>query len=97
MDRKTESRRQVTMATMNQVREAMHAQPFVPFVIHLVNGKSFRVKHPDFVAVANMREMVFVGDDEGIHNIALPLVIEGEIPAPGSPGPAETRAEGNGG
>ena len=77
------------MATMNQVREAMHAQPFQPFVIHLVDGRSFRVPHPDFVAVANMREMVFVGDDEGIHHVALPLVVDIEIPP--RPGQVSTR------
>jgi hypothetical protein len=83
------------MATMNQVREAMHAQPFQPFVIHLVDGRSFRVPHPDFVAVANMREMVFVGDDEGIHHIALPLVVDVEIPPrPGQVSTAPSTVEG---
>jgi hypothetical protein len=83
------------MATMNQVREAMHAMPFQPFIIRLVDGRSFLVKHPDFVAVANMREMVFVGDDDGIHNLSLPLVLEVEIPPPGIEA-TQPRAEGNG-
>ena len=68
------------MATMEQVRDAMHAMPFQPFILHLADGRKFRVKHPDFVAVANLREMVFVGDDEGIHHLALPLVVDVEIP-----------------
>jgi hypothetical protein len=82
------------MATMNQVREAMHNQPFQPFIIHLVDGRSFRVRHPDFIAVANVREMIFVGDDEGIHHLALPLVLDVEIPPP-APSPTP-QAEGNG-
>ena len=74
----------------------MHAQPFEPFVIHLVTGKSFRVRHPDFVAVADQREIVFVGDDEGIHNIALPLVVDVEIPPPEARPSAATIARANG-
>jgi hypothetical protein len=66
---------------MNEVRQAMHAQPFRPFVIHLVDGRSLQVPHPDFVAVANAREMVFVGDDNGIHNIELTLVLGVETPS----------------
>ena len=53
------------MAAMEQVRRAMHSQPFQPFTLHLADGRAFVVKHPDFVAVANRREMVFVGDDRG--------------------------------
>jgi len=68
------------MATMDQVRRAMHAQPFQPFTLHLADGRAFVVKHPDFVAVANRREIVFVGDDEGIHDIELPLILEVETP-----------------
>lgn len=80
------------MATMNRTHQAMHARPFQPFVDHPVTGKSFRVKPPDFVAVANRREMVFVGDDEGIHNIALPLIVHVEIPsAEGQPRPPRQR------
>jgi hypothetical protein len=70
---------------MNQVRQAMHAQPFVSFIIHLVDGRNFRVPHPDFIAVANNREMVFVGDDEGIHHIELTLVLDVETPTPARP------------
>jgi len=77
------------MATMNQVREAMHAVPFRPFLLRLVDGRSFLVRHPDFVAVANRLEMVFVGDDEGIHHLSLPLVVEVEIPPPDRPAAVE--------
>jgi len=33
------------MATRNQVRKAMHAQPFQPFTLHLADGRKFVVKH----------------------------------------------------
>ena len=69
------------MATMNQVRRAMHAQPFQPFTLRLADGRTYLVKHPDFVAVSpGGREMVFVGDDEGIHDIEMLLIVEVETP-----------------
>ena len=36
------------MATIEQVRNAMHAVPFQPFTVHLVDGRSYLVRHPDF-------------------------------------------------
>ena len=39
------------MATLEQVRDAMHRQPFLPFTVHLVDGRSYLVKHPDFIAI----------------------------------------------
>ncbi len=73
------------MATGNQVREAVRAQPFVPFIIHLADGRTFDVPHPEFVAVSpNGRELLFVADDQGIHQFDMLLVAEIEIPAPAS-------------
>ena len=75
------------MATMNQVRKAMHAQPFQPFTLHLADGRTFVVKHPDFIAVSpNGRETVFVGDDEGIHDIEMLMIVEVETPKARSQG-----------
>jgi hypothetical protein len=39
------------MATTEQIRGAMHRQPFVPFTLRLVDGTSYVIKHPDFIAV----------------------------------------------
>ncbi len=73
------------MATGNQVREAVRAQPFVPFIIHLADGRTFDVPHPEFVAVSPKgRELLFVADDQGIHPFDKLLVAEIEIPAPAS-------------
>jgi len=69
------------MATMDQVRRAMHRQPFRPFLIKLVDGTSYLVRHPDFVALTHRRELIFVGDDDGLHELDLTLV--GEIETPG--------------
>ena len=36
----------------NQVRELMNAEPFVPFAIKTSDGREYRVKHPDYVAIS---------------------------------------------
>jgi hypothetical protein len=38
--------------TIQQVRDAMHRMPFTPFTVHLIDGRSFIVNHPDFIAVS---------------------------------------------
>ena len=84
------------MATLNQVRQAMHAQPFRPFALQLANGKNYEVKHPDFLALPPTprgRELVFWVDDE-MHLIDLALVLEVVMSA--GAGPAPARVAGNG-
>jgi len=78
------------MATLNQIRDAMHMQPFRPFAIQMADGRTYVVRHPDFVAVPQTphgREIVFYGEGEDpdipeIHHIDLGLVLEIIVPAP---------------
>jgi hypothetical protein len=67
-----------TMATIEQVRNAIHAQPFLPFTIHLVDGRRYLVRHPDFIAIPTTRRGrdLTVHDDDGPHYIDLSLVVE---------------------
>jgi hypothetical protein len=58
----------------------------------LVDGRTYEVKHPEFVAVSPPgRESVFVGDDRGIHEIDMILVAG--IETPGQPAPAKGDGE----
>jgi hypothetical protein len=34
------------------IRNALHRQPFQPFVLRLADGRQLHVPHPDFVAVS---------------------------------------------
>ena len=36
----------------NEVRRLMNAEPFAPFVIRTSDGRQYRVKHPDYVAIS---------------------------------------------
>jgi hypothetical protein len=80
------------MATPTQVQRAVRRAPFAPFTLHLADGRSYHVRHPEQVAIAGARELVFVGDDDGIHEIEMITITEIETPAtqqqqPGGNGP----------
>ena len=36
----------------DEVRKLMNAEPFVPFLVKTSDGKQYRVKHPDYVAIS---------------------------------------------
>jgi len=55
------------------IREALHRQPFEPFVISLADGRSLQIPHPDFVALGK-RRIVVVGNDDAT-SIVEPLLI----------------------
>jgi hypothetical protein len=70
----------MTVATMNQVQAAMHSQPFRAFTVHLNDGRSYLVKHPDFISYSpNNREMT-VHDEQGVHYIDMRNVSEIHVP-----------------
>lgn len=48
---------------MHELREKLRQAPFEPFRIHLSDGRSFEVRHPEFAALT--RHCVFVGDFPG--------------------------------
>lgn len=71
------------VATLEQVREAMYRAPFLGFDLRLVDGRSYHVRHPDFLAVQpkpHARELTFYDDDGRMHRIDLLLVIEVDEP-----------------
>jgi hypothetical protein len=43
---------------INAIREALHRQPFRPFIMRLADGRALSVPHPDFVAVAGRSVIV---------------------------------------
>lgn len=58
---------------LNGIREALHRQPFEPFVIRLADGRALSVPHPDYVAVGNRRVVVVSEDDSW--SVVEPLLI----------------------
>ena len=48
----------------DEIRKAIHAEPFVPFLVKTSDGKQCRVKHPDYVAISPKGGRVVVFADE---------------------------------
>lgn len=46
-----------------EVRDLLRKEPFQPFRIHLSNGQSYDIRHPEFAALT--RRTVFVGVSSG--------------------------------
>jgi hypothetical protein len=82
------------MATRDQIRDAMHRQPFRPFLVRLLDGRIFQIKHPDFISVSasDLGRDLVIHDDAAMHRIDLFHVIEVEEAA----SPAGSKTEGNG-
>jgi hypothetical protein len=88
------------MAIVNQVREAMQRVPFRPFALHLADGRTYTIRHHDFIAIPQTprgREVVLYAEGEDaeapeVHWVDLTLVSEVIAPAPGGiePAPPDT-------
>ena len=75
--------------TVDQLKSVMHAQPFRPFTLHMGDGRSFLVKHPDFISRSpSGRTIIVHGDDEGHNVLDMLLVTELEVHPPAKPGAA---------
>ncbi len=83
------------MATRDQVRAAMHRQPFVGFTVNLSSGQSFYVKHPDFIAIpaTEVGRDVVIHDNDGMHLIDILHIAGVSVPQVAS---AAAKSEGNG-
>jgi len=57
---------------------------FKPFTLHLSDGRSFQVPHPDFIALS--RRVVVVIDAEGLPNLIDPLQVVSARPNIGERG-----------
>jgi hypothetical protein len=76
------------MAEFESVRDALHQEPFRPFELRLVDGRSFVVRHPDFVALPpspRKRDVVFY-DEAGLHILDLGLILEITLAVGAAPG-----------
>jgi hypothetical protein len=66
--------------TMEELRKAQQEQPFVPFAVHMANGRSFSVPHPDFFALhPNGRIVVVFEEGGGSHILDRTLMTEIEF------------------
>lgn len=44
--------------TLDGILEQNRARPFRPFIIHMADGRKFRVEHPEFLAISGHRTVL---------------------------------------
>ena len=63
--------------TIQQLRLAVHATPFIPFTVFMADGRSFYVPHRDFVAMSPTgRTVVLYDENDDFSILDLLLMIE---------------------
>ena len=66
--------------TVEQLQAMQHAQPFRPYRIHMADGRSLDVQHPDFVARSPQgRGIIVYKPDETFEVLDLLLVASLEV------------------
>ena len=59
-----------------RLRELIHAQPFHPFTIKMLNGTAYNVPHEDFLFVGKSGNVIF---DDGDHIKSINATVVAEI------------------
>lgn len=66
--------------TSQELRAALQATPFRPFTVRMADGRSFEIRHPDFLLVGPNSRTVFAfspsGDEFSILDVLLMTEIE---------------------
>ncbi len=68
--------------TIEQLRATAKAQPFVPFTLRLVDGRSYTIDHPDFISSHPQGRTIIVykaGEGGDLEIIDLLLVVGIEV------------------
>jgi hypothetical protein len=73
--------------TADQLKDLLHATPFVPFRVHVTaEEKAYDVPHRDFAMLAYKGRVLVVSltDAEAVHLISVPLISRIEMKEPQS-------------
>ncbi len=66
--------------TIQQLRAAHRAAPFRPFTIHMADGRTFHIPHPDFLSMSpSGRTVIVYQEDEEFSILDLLLMTEIEM------------------
>ena len=72
--------------TVQQLRAAHRAAPFRPFTVHMADGRSFDVSHPDFLSMSPTgRTVIIYQQDEEMSILDLLLMTEIRTAQPATP------------
>jgi hypothetical protein len=57
-----------TVMTIDQVEAELWREPFIPFRVHLTNGKKYDIAFRDAARLLTFGFLVFIGKKEGTHS-----------------------------
>ena len=70
--------------TSEQLKATLRHQPFQPFTIRMVDGRSFHVPHPEWVIVSPSGRTAIVFEQDDSHSV-LDLMLMNELKVPANP------------
>ena len=67
--------------TINEFRDVLSATPFQPFIVHIANGRTIPVPHPDFVFFTGKGRTAIISrpEDDGFAIVDLLLITQLEV------------------
>ncbi len=68
--------------TSNEIRKLLRAQPFQPFTLHLADGRTFDVPHPERMIAGEGARIAIVSHDRTYDLVDLLLVTSAELRPP---------------
>jgi hypothetical protein len=71
--------------TIEELQRMHQARPFQPFDIHLADGRTLAVEHPEFLARSPVGRTIAVGLADGSHEIVDLLLVVSLKPRNGAP------------
>jgi hypothetical protein len=57
--------------TVTNLEDALHKRPFTPFEVHIDNGKTVHVCHPDYFLFSKSKRTAIIVEDEHFHIVDL--------------------------
>jgi hypothetical protein len=68
--------------TIEQLRKMHEERPFQPFDIHLADGRSIPVEHPEFLSRSPTGRTISIGLSDGTHEVVDLLLVTSLKPRP---------------
>ena len=65
-----------------EIRKVQRAQPFRPFILHLADGRTFEINHPEFLFLSHGERTAIVDDVDGSFEIIDPMLVTSVSVAP---------------
>ena len=60
---------------LQEIRDLVRRAPFSPFVVHLADGRTLAVPHPDFIWLPKPGVFFYFHDERGASELINPLLI----------------------